>query len=755
MKIIIFTIFIIVNCFFHPVHLSAQVKTKIFPNGIPEGVSKKSYPYNDVLIAAPANFESLKQTNGDAKSLSEYKAKFAEVINVDYDLLSTAKEFKTTDKVVYSMKLTAAKALNVSIQFSEFQLSPNAILSIYTDFELTDSITSKENNPASIWATRIYQGNEVYLSLSVPILEIHQIKLRINKVGFGFRQIGGGFFGNPGTSGNCNINVVCPAGNGWENERNSVALIVSGGNEICTGTLVMNTCGTNIPYLLTANHCLNSNVSNWVFQFQTWSNDCATNTGWREDVQFNGCQLRANNAVTDFALVELNQIPAANSGINYSGWTRDPNPAITTTAIHHPMGDLMKISHDFQAPVSVSWLAGANNHWRAAFDQGIVQHGSSGSALYDENHRILGQLHGNQNNICNIGDNNCFCNVQLPSIGEYGRFDISWTGGGTNATRLSNWLDPANTGALTTNTTNINALFANFPNSPTLTISGSPTDSYICSGSSTYTLNGLPANVNATITWSVSNTSAASIPNPSNGTSVVVTKTGNAVVTLTATVTPCGQQPITVNKIIMIGAAVDGNYYISSNYHQPFLRPLYTNNSPIWLPANQSFGVTAFITSPNVQSASWVRGSNSYPFNWSSTGTTVNFSGTSAPTAYTTRNGIFTITAQTTCGTYVGTYTWPVITQGWGFRIQMNPNPATDNLVVSITDESSEVKALPQDKIVAMTLYSLSSTVVVKRWTFKNNQSRFNLNVSDVKNGHYILVVQKGKYQQSEQIFIE
>jgi hypothetical protein len=72
MKTIIFTMFIIVNCFFHPVHLSAQVKTKIFPSGLPEGVSKKSYPYNEVIIAAPANFESLKQTDGDAKSLSEY-----------------------------------------------------------------------------------------------------------------------------------------------------------------------------------------------------------------------------------------------------------------------------------------------------------------------------------------------------------------------------------------------------------------------------------------------------------------------------------------------------------------------------------------------------------------------------------------------------------------------------------------------------------------------------------------------------------
>ncbi|MBI3719723.1 MAG: hypothetical protein HY252_14165 [Sphingobacteriales bacterium] len=431
------------------------------------------------MVTAPPNFETLKQSAADSKNLSEFKNKFAETIDVNYDVIKLAKAFRVGNNIVYSIKFSVDKALNLSFQFSEFKLSPNTVLSIFTNFELTDSITSKEDNPSNIWATRIYQGNELYFKLSVPSNEAPEVKLRVKKMSLGYRHVGGGFFGNPGTSGNCNINVVCPPGAGWENERNSVALIVSGGNEICTGTLVMNTCGTNRPYLLTANHCLNSNVTNWVFQFQTWSSDCATNTGWREDVQFNGCQLRANNAATDFALVELNQIPATNSGITYSGWSRTGNLPVMTTSIHHPSGDLMKISHDFQAPVSVSWFNGANNHWRATFDQGIVQHGSSGSALFDENHRLIGQLHGNQNNICNIGDNNCFCNIQLPSIGEYGRFDISWTGGGTNSTRLSNWLDYAGTNALTTNTTNISAL----PN--TITPAGTIIGHYTVNGGST------------------------------------------------------------------------------------------------------------------------------------------------------------------------------------------------------------------------------------------------------------------------------
>ena len=79
---------------------------------------------------------------------------------------------------VYSLKLIATGALNISLQFSEFELSPNAILSISTDYEITDSITAKENNPKNIWATRIYQGSFLYLNLSIPKNEIGKTRLR-------------------------------------------------------------------------------------------------------------------------------------------------------------------------------------------------------------------------------------------------------------------------------------------------------------------------------------------------------------------------------------------------------------------------------------------------------------------------------------------------------------------------------------------------------------------------------------------------
>ena len=72
---------------------------------------------------------------------------------------------------------------------------------------------------------------------------------------------------------------------------------------------------------------------------------------------------------------------------------------------------------------------------------GVTEPGSSGSPLYTAQRRFIGQLHGGPSS-CGATGNNL--------SDYYGRFSVSWTGGGTNSTRASNWLDPLGTGATTT-----------------------------------------------------------------------------------------------------------------------------------------------------------------------------------------------------------------------------------------------------------------------------------------------------------------
>ncbi|MEJ7679962.1 MAG: hypothetical protein WKG06_19305 [Segetibacter sp.] len=104
--------------------------------------------------------------------------------------------------------------------------------------------------------------------------------------------------------------------------------------------------------------------------------------------------------------------------------------------------------------------------------------------------------------------------------------------------------------AVTTNTTNVSALAA--PVTPNLSVSGAD---LICSGSSTYTLNGAPAG--SVISWSTSNANIGSVPTPSNGTSVNVTKVTEGSIALTATVRTCNGVFSSI-KYINLGIPVPG-----------------------------------------------------------------------------------------------------------------------------------------------------------------------------------------------------
>jgi hypothetical protein len=141
---------------------------------------------------------------------------------------------------------------------------------------------------------------------------------------------------------------------------------------------------------------------------------------------------------------------------------------------------------------------------------------------------VVGQLSGNPNTMGN------YCAEQ---IGEYGRFDLSWTGGGTNSTRLSNWLDPSNSGAMTTNTTNVSALIPT-----TFSISG---DNLFCTTSNPYTIPNLPAG--SIVSWSTTPTGIAT-PGTPNSTQTTLIKSANGVITLTATITNACGGPITLTK---------------------------------------------------------------------------------------------------------------------------------------------------------------------------------------------------------------
>ena len=127
--------------------------------------------------------------------------------------------------------------------------------------------------------------------------------------------------------------------------------------------------------------------------------------------------------------------------VYWAGWDHSGADATNATAIHHPNTDEKRISFEYHPTTVTSYLGttvpGDGTHVRITdWDLGTTEPGSSGSPLFDQNHRIIGQLHGGYA-ACGNDDSDW-----------YGRFYTSWTGGGSPASRLSDWLDPENSGQL-------------------------------------------------------------------------------------------------------------------------------------------------------------------------------------------------------------------------------------------------------------------------------------------------------------------
>ncbi len=342
---------------------------------------------------------------------------------------------------VWRLGVDCPNALSISFMLSSFDLPSEAALYVYNSDRTAflGSFTQENNKEWGGLSLGVLDGSRMVLEYHESPASHGLGSIEIGTIVHGYRSLlhhqdaiveemtaRMGPFGN---SGACNINVNCPEGNDWQVEKRSVALIVNGGYAYCTGSLVNNTANDETPYFLTANHCIGT-PNTWVYYFNHESSDCSGNTG-PTDQSISGGTLLVQNGGSDFALIELSSTPPASYNVEYAGWDNSGNIPTAAVGIHHPSGDLKKICFENDAPYQSS-TGGAEVWWIDAWELGVTEPGSSGSPLFDNNHRIIGQLYG--------GAAACSGSVNNGAYDFYGRFNVSWGLG------ASQYLDPLNTG---------------------------------------------------------------------------------------------------------------------------------------------------------------------------------------------------------------------------------------------------------------------------------------------------------------------
>jgi lysyl endopeptidase len=366
-------------------------------------------------------------------------------VDIDCKVEGVMDTLANGDKL-WRINIISSGALSINFIFDQFQIPPGAQLFIYNNSkaDLIGAFTDFNNRDDSVFATVPLRGDNVFIEYYEPSNADFEGVLHISSVIHGYR----GLFEYEkafGGSGSCNVNVACPQSAGMENQIRSVCHMIVG-SYVCSGALINNTANDGTPYVLGADHCYYTPGS-VIFWFNWQSATCSNPPSSPSYQSISGSTLKARNSATDFWLVQLSSAPPSNYNVYYSGWNRtiDNNLTGKFWGIHHPSGDIKKISWSTLGVSTTTYLQnpvpGNGTHWRITnwSDGTTTEGGSSGSPLFDPDGRIIGQLHGGYASCSSITSD------------WYGKLGVSWTGGGTNATRLSNWLDPGNTGVTTLN----------------------------------------------------------------------------------------------------------------------------------------------------------------------------------------------------------------------------------------------------------------------------------------------------------------
>ena len=359
-------------------------------------------------------------------------------------------EVQPDGRLNWRLRITSPAAVSINLGFERWWLPDSAEMTVApvrwsTDLRAFTSMDNEEHG--ELWTPPV-PGDDVLLSIAVDAKDraLVEANVTLTSINIGYR----GFYDmvEVARSGSCNYDALCVDTAGWEDEIPCVAAISTGGSLFCTGFMVNNIRNNRDPLFMTAAHCgVNAGNAASLVTFWNYQNDPAINcpgAGGETaslDQFLTGSNFLASYSTSDFTLVRLDDSPLDDWEISYCGWSAEPDTSQWSVAIHHPNVDAKRWSLDIDPSNVYGYGSAGDDHIQIVdWDLGTTEPGSSGSPLFNADHRVYGQLHGG------------YAACGNDSEDWYGRFYTSWTGGGSPTSRLSDHLDPDGTGSLVCDT---------------------------------------------------------------------------------------------------------------------------------------------------------------------------------------------------------------------------------------------------------------------------------------------------------------
>lgn len=442
---------------FSSISLSAQLSFGGIPRGRGETSSFLRTANKTLSLDVPFN-------RADLLASAEWNnnlMKVGEVLNLPLNFFEEADSFVSNDGVLcYELTLSARDAKGLSIAFQKFQLPQGGKFFIYNSQQCLGAFTRESNPEGNFFSTAPLAGDKITLHYEAPKGTPLAI-IQLDHLGYLFRLAGTTLrdLGKEGSSTLCEVNVNCPEGDKTRSQQDAVVQIygkMGTSYASCTGTVVNNTAEDFTPYILTAAHCGGVTTSikpedymTWVFTFHYEKPNCRNNYQLQTKyLTLSGCELvsfLATEGKSDGLLVKLKSAIPDYYGVYYAGWNRQAEFGERHIGLHHPNGDVMKVSTSIEKPTVFTYKDKKTKGGEDAFlkvvysatenGHGVTEGGSSGSPLFDDEGLIVGTLTGGAST----------CAFPLAS-NVYGRMAYHWDKYPAEGKSLALALDPKGNG---------------------------------------------------------------------------------------------------------------------------------------------------------------------------------------------------------------------------------------------------------------------------------------------------------------------
>lgn len=539
-------------------------------------LSKGGTPYSFANNAQPKSAIQMKQLPApdmvsvsavdvinDASPMKPYRVGINYPVN--YNAVNSGTWETTPDGgSLWRLRIHMDDAKAISLNFHNFFLPQGGKVFVYNENHnhVIGAFTADYNYENTIRATQVVEGETITIEYYAPSGVTQTPIIEVKEVVYFYRGLDNFVSGYKDNSNgvekaaSCEVDVACSEIIGWEEQRDAVVhyhFSSGGGTAVCSASMVNNTAEDCTPYILSAWHCgepvAGQNLSSYVWYWNYQKTSCQTGSANSSDPAYPSTSMTGGTVVassdgttlntptsgngqvagSDFFLVELSSTPPSSYNAFYAGWNRANTGSPSGVGIHHPYGSAKKISTYTSTLLSTTYNGGVSNaHWRVTWSatpngHGVTEGGSSGSPIFDNNGRIVGQLSG--------GSSYCTATSQ-PDL--YGKFYFDWDqNGSANTVKLAPWLDPINSGVTT-----LDGAYepCNAANPPTCNINASSTT--ITEGGSVTFSDGSSGNPTSW-SWNFDNTSQGGVsPTTSvaqNPGAVTYSTAGTYEVELTAT----------------------------------------------------------------------------------------------------------------------------------------------------------------------------------------------------------------------------